>query len=92
MQDPGSQTHSTAWIIQAWASFIIAISATSIGIVYLPVNVWIKSFMGMGLAFSVGSTFTVAKTTRDLHEAKRLAHRLEEARTEKLLKEHNPLN
>lgn len=92
MQDPGSQTHSTAWIIQAWASFVLAISATGIGIVYLPVNVWIKSFMGMGLAFSVGSTFTVAKTTRDLHEAKRLAHRLDEARTERLLKEQNPLN
>jgi len=92
MQDLGSQTHSTAWIIQAWASFIVALSATSVGIIYLPVDNWVKSFMGMGLAFSVGSTFSVAKTTRDLHEAKRLAYRLDEARTEKILKEHNPLN
>jgi len=36
----------------------------------------------MGLAFSVGSTFSVAKTTRDIHEAERLAYRLDEARTE----------
>jgi hypothetical protein len=92
MQDLGSQTHSTAWIVQAWASFIIALSATSVGIIYLPVDNWVKSFMGMGLAFSVGSTFSVAKTTRDLHEARKLAYRLDEARTEKILKEHNPLN
>lgn len=92
MQDLGSQTHSTAWIVQAWASFIVALSATSVGIIYLPVDNWVKSFMGMGLAFSVGSTFSVAKTTRDLHEARKLAYRLDEARTEKILKEHNPLN
>ena len=92
MHDLGSQPHSTGWIIQAWASFIIAISATGVGIVYLPVNNWVKAFMGMGLAFSVGSTFSVAKTTRDLHEARRLAYRIDEAKTEKLLKDHHPLN
>lgn len=92
MQESGSQTHSTAWVFQAWASFIIAISTTGIGIGYLPVNNWVKAFMGMGLAFSVGSTFSIAKTTRDIHEARKLAYKLEEARTEKLLKDHNPLN
>lgn len=92
MQDSGSQSHSTAWIIQAWASFVVATSATSIGIMYLPVDNWVKGYMAMGLAFSIGSTFSVAKTTRDIHEARRLAYRLDEARTEKLLKEHNPLN
>lgn len=92
MQDYGSQSHSSAWIFQAWASFILAISITGIGIAYLPVDNWVKGFMGMGLAFSVGSTFSVAKTTRDLHEARRLAYRLDEARTEKILKEHNPMN
>ena len=92
MQALGPQTHSTAWIVQAWASFIIAISATSVGIIHLPVDNWVKGYMAMGLAFSIGSTFSVAKTTRDIHEARRLAYRLDEARTEKLLKEHNPLN
>lgn len=36
--------------------------------------------MGMGMAFSVGSTFTLAKTTRDLHEIRRLTARLDEAK------------
>jgi hypothetical protein len=33
----------------------------------------------------------MAKTTRDIHEAKRLTARVDEARVEKLLNEHHPL-
>ncbi|MGB3240726.1 MAG: YiaA/YiaB family inner membrane protein [Geitlerinemataceae cyanobacterium] len=92
MQEPlNSQSHSSAWIFQAWISFLLAISATTVGIVYLPVDNWTKGFMGMGMLFSVGSTFNVSKTTRDLHEAKRFAARLDEARVERLIKDHNPL-
>lgn len=86
-----SQSHSGAWIFQAWISFILAISATTVGIIYLPVDNWTKGFMGMGMLFSIGSTFNVAKTTRDLHEAKKFAARIDEARVERLIKEHNPL-
>ena len=35
----------------------------------------------------IGSVFTLSKTVRDEHEAKRFANRIEEARTEKLLME-----
>jgi hypothetical protein len=92
MQPPlASQTHSTGWVIQAWASFILSVSGMVIGIMCLPVNSWVKGYMGMGLAFTVGSTVSIAKTTRDIHEAKRLTARVEEARVEKLLTDHHPL-
>lgn len=92
MQTPvGNQVHSTGWVIQAWASFAISVTAMTLGIVNLPVDSWVKGYMGMGLAFTVGSTLSVAKTTRDMHEAKRLTSRLDEARVEKLLNEHHPL-
>ena len=87
-----NQDHSSAWVIQTWLSFVISISATTIGIVYLPVNPWVKSFMGMGLAFSVGSTISLTKTQRDLHEGKKLTSKIEEARVEKILSEHNSLS
>lgn len=87
-----NQDHSSAWVIQTWASFIISISATSIGIIYLPVNPWVKGFMGMGLAFSVGSTVSLAKTQRDLHESKKFISKIEEAKLEKILAEHNNNN
>lgn len=89
MQTFNQQKHSPAWIFQTWAAFILSISMTTFGIVNLPVDNWIKGFMGMGLAFSVGSTFTLAKTTRDLHETKKLTARIEEAKVEKLLSQHD---
>jgi hypothetical protein len=63
----------------------------ALGIMLLPVNGWVKGYMGMGLAFTVGSTVSIAKTTRDIHEAKRITARVDEARVEKLLSEHHPL-
>jgi hypothetical protein len=82
---------TNAWILQCWASFILATSATAIGICYLPVDIWVKSFVGMGLTFSVGSSFTLAKTIRDNHESTRLTARIDEARVEKILADHHPL-
>lgn len=87
-----SQDHSSAWIAQTWISFIVSITATSIGIIYLPVDAWTKGYMGMGLAFTVGSTISLSKTQRDLHEAKKFTSKIEEARVEKLLSEHNNLS
>jgi hypothetical protein len=81
--------HSNAWVAQTWLSFLLAISTTAIGIFYLPVDVWTKGFMGMGLLFSVGSTVNLTKTQRDLHEANRFNARLEEAKVEKILAEHS---
>lgn len=85
------QKDSNAWIIQTWAAFILSLGMTTVGIVNLPVNSWVKGFMGMGLAFSVGSTFTLAKTTRDLHESRKITARVDEAHVEKLLSQNHPL-
>lgn len=85
------QEHSSAWVMQTWLSFILSISATTIGILHLPADAWIKGFMGMGLAFSIGSTVNLTKTQRDLHEAKKLTTKVEEARVEKILTEHDSL-
>ena len=86
-----NQDHSSAWVIQTWLSFIVSLTATTIGIIYLPVDAWTKGFVGMGLAFSVTSTISLTKTQRDLHEGKKLTSKVEEARVEKILTEHNTL-
>ena len=90
-QPIAKQKDTAAWVIQCWASFILALSATTFGIIYLPVDNWVKGFIGMGLTFSVGSSFTLAKTIRDNHEATRLTARIDEARVEKILADHHPL-
>jgi len=58
LQPITNQKDTPAWIIQVWLSFVLSVSATAIGIIYLPVDGWVKGYMGMGLLFSVGSTFT----------------------------------
>lgn len=87
MQQPTRD--SNAWIVQTWAAFIISISMTTIGIMNLPVDNWVKGFMGMGTAFSVGSTFTLSKTMRDLHESRKIIARIDEAKVERLLSQHD---
>ena len=82
--------HTTAWVAQTWLSFVISISATAIGIVYLPADIWLKGYLGMGLLFSVGSTTSLSKTIRDQAEANRMLSRIDEAKLEKLLAEYDP--
>lgn len=63
-------TNTTAWHIQVWTSFVVASTAMIVGILYLPVDAWVKGFLGMGLLFTVGSCFSLAKTIRDEQEMK----------------------
>jgi hypothetical protein len=48
--------------MQVWAAFVLSTVGTGVGIAYLEGNTWQKAFVGMGYAFSVSSTFTLAKT------------------------------
>jgi hypothetical protein len=91
MQQHSSQKDSNAWILQTWLSFALSIGITSAGIVNLPVDIWVKGFMAMGLSFSVGSTFSLAKTQRDLHESSKLTSKIEEAKVEQILSQHGGL-
>ncbi|MBL1175119.1 YiaA/YiaB family inner membrane protein [Pantanalinema sp. GBBB05] len=88
--DTPTPVHTSAWIVQTWASFLISLSATTIGIWYLPVDQWVKGYLGMGLLFSIGSTISLSKTTRDIHEAGRLLSKVDEAKLERLLAEYDP--
>jgi hypothetical protein len=87
MRNEDVQRDTAAWIFQVWASFVLATGTTAIGILYMPVDPWLRAFLGMGMLFSVGSAFTLAKTLRDNHESRRLLNRLSEAKAEKIIRE-----
>ena len=84
--------HTNAWVAQTWLSFLISLTATMGGIVYLPVDGLVKGYLGMGMLFSVGSTINLSKTTRDLAESRKIISRIDEAKLEKLLAENDPFN
>lgn len=87
----GRQKDTTAWIAQVWISFLVSTVCTGFGILNLSTDVWQKAFIGIGVLYSVTSSFTLAKTIRDREEAKSLTARVDEARVEKLLSEGHPL-
>ncbi|MGK7891103.1 MAG: YiaA/YiaB family inner membrane protein [Leptolyngbyaceae cyanobacterium] len=95
MQQPVRQKDTSAWIIQVWLFFVVSILAMLLSILRLPtdrtIDSWMKGQLGISFFFSISSSFTLAKTIRDNHEASRLTARIDEARVEKILSEHHPL-
>ena len=89
MEQPTLQQDSPAWVLFVCASFGTALTLMVVGICALPVDLWIKGYLGMGLFFLTGSTVMLSKTMRDQHESRRTVRRLEEAKTEKILNEYN---
>ena len=78
---------SLAWVFQVWTSFVVSTAVMAIGIGCLPVDAWMRAFLAMGLLFVVGSCLSLAKTTRDQHEQKKLINRITEAKAEKILRD-----
>ena len=83
---------TTAFYAQAVASFSLALVALSVGIFYLPVGGWIRAFLAVGLLYAVTSAFTLAKCVRDAQEVGTVVRRVDQARIDKLINEHDPFH
>ncbi|MCJ2022408.1 MULTISPECIES: YiaA/YiaB family inner membrane protein [unclassified Methylobacterium] len=82
--------HTGAWKTFTLVSFAAAAAMLTIGIFFLPADIWIKGYLAMASLFLTGTTFTLAKTLRDEHEANRLINKIEDAATERVLREAIP--
>jgi hypothetical protein len=80
-----NQTHSGAWVAFNYANVLIALTMTIGGVLFLPLDIWIKGYMLMGIVMLVSSSISVTKTIRDVQEAGRLISKIEDAKTEQLL-------
>jgi len=83
-------TQTNAYFLQAGISFALALGALTIGIVYLPVNPWVRAFLAVSALYTVSASFTLAKTIRDAQETSRVISRVDEVRLEKFIAEHDP--
>jgi hypothetical protein len=81
---------TTAFFAQSAISFGIASLAVGTGIAYLPVDRWTRGFLAIGCLFLVSSAFTLAKCVRDQQEQSQVLSRVDQARLEKMLAEHDP--
>lgn len=82
--------NTSAFFVQAAISFGVSCVGAVGGIHFLPLDSWQRSFLGMTVLFLVASAFTLAKVIRDQQDAASIRVRLDEARMEKLIAEHNP--
>jgi hypothetical protein len=78
---------TAAWRFQVIAAFAIALGLTTGGVLWLPLDLWTRGYLLIGLYFTVSSAFTLAKTLRDAHESSRIVAKITEAKTEKMLRE-----
>jgi hypothetical protein len=85
--DPIKVQDTAAWRFQVVAAFAVALGLTTGGVLYLPVDVWTKGYLLMGVYFTVSSCFGLAKSLRDSHESQQLVNKITEAKTEKILRE-----
>ena len=79
------QSHSGAWIAFNYANLAVALAMTVGGVFFLPLEIWIKGYMLMGIAMLLSSAISVTKTIRDVQESSRLLNKIEDAKTEQLL-------
>jgi len=91
MTTPMPQTATTAaFYAQAAIAFGVSLAGAVVGILYLPINPWQRAFLAMTLLFVVTSAFTLAKVVRDRQKISTVRVRVDEARMEKLIAEHDP--
>ncbi|MFI9836782.1 YiaA/YiaB family inner membrane protein [Nonomuraea sp. NPDC051941] len=90
MTKPIQPTQTTAYYVQTLLSFAVSLSSVVIALVYLPVEGWVRAFLGLGLLYVVTSTITLCKVVRDRQEQSEVSQRVDQARLDKLLTEHDP--
>ena len=82
--------NTTAYFAQSAIAFGIAQFAMLVGIYYLPADPWPKAFLALGCLFLTTSAFSLAKCVRDAQESQYVASRLDQARVDRILAEHDP--
>jgi hypothetical protein len=89
MSTPLHTRTTAAFYAQAGVSFAVSVTAAAIGIAYLPIGAWPRAFLGIGLLYTVTSTFTLAKCVRDRQEETAVVSRIDQVRLDQLLAEQD---
>lgn len=81
------QSNSKSWLFFVKMSFAIAVLAVVCGVLFAPVDLLVKGYLGLSALFLVSTTITLSKTLRDEHESQRLIAKINDAKTAQLIKE-----
>jgi hypothetical protein len=90
VMDTPNTKNTTAFYAQSAVAFGSALLAMLGAIYYLPGDGWPKAFLALGTLFLTTSSFSLAKCVRDAQETQYVVSRLDQARVDKILADHNP--
>jgi len=82
--------NTPAFAAQAAISFGASLFAMLVAVYFMDADPWIKAFLALGTLYLTTSTFTLAKVVRDMQEDNTVIHRLDMARLEKMMAQHDP--
>ena len=82
--------NTTAFFAQSALAFGLALLTMLLAVFYLPVDPWPRAFLALGTLFLTTSTFTLAKCVRDAQENQYVVSRLDQARVDRILADHDP--
>ena len=82
--------NTTAFAAQAAISFGASLFAMLVAVYFMDADPWVKGFLALGTLYLTTSTFTLAKVVRDMQEDTTVMHRLDQARLDKALSQHDP--
>src|SRR3954451_3176032 len=88
-QTPAAK-NTNAFFAQSALAFGTALLAMLVAIFYLPGEAWPKAFLALGTLFLTTSAFTLAKCVRDAQESQYVVSRLDQARVDRILADHDP--
>jgi hypothetical protein len=89
---PSTNPTTSAFYVQSALSFAVALTAVGIAVALIPIDPWIRGFLGIGVLYVVTSAFNLAKCIRDRQESESTLSRVDRARLEKLLTEYDPFS
>ena len=91
MESPSPAAKNTnAFFAQSALAFGTALLTTLVAIFYLPEDPWPKAFLALATLFLTTSAFTLAKCVRDAQESQYVVSRIDQARVDRILAEHDP--
>ena len=91
MESPTPAAKNTnAFFAQSALAFGTALLTTLVAIFYLPADPWPKAFLALATLFLTTSAFTLAKCVRDAQESQYVVSRIDQARVDRILAEHDP--
>ncbi len=87
---PPSAPTTAAFYLQSVLSFAASLLAVGVALWNMPADTWVRAFLAVGVLYVTTSAFNLAKVVRDRQDSSTVLSRVDQARLDKLLAEHDP--